>query len=179
MNRLMSTFRSGSHTLSLVLGLGVITLAAATLFSRLSVQEVVLQVQQLFGVTFLLLLSSLVFFSLFSWMRLRQANTAASQATWLEAGLQAANGITTLALTYTLLGISLGIGSLADQALTPQSVQPIIRTLTENFSMAFLTTVVGLPLSAVFRALLLVTDARISERYSIENKETYHEVSTV
>ena len=29
---------------------------------------------------------------------------------WFEAGIQAANGVTTLALTFTLLGISLGIG---------------------------------------------------------------------
>ena len=81
---------------------------------------------------------------------------------WLEAGLQAANGITTLALTYTLLGISLGIGMLAERSLSPETVQGIVQDLTAQFSMAFLTTVIGLPLSAVLRTLLLVSHARQS-----------------
>ena len=81
---------------------------------------------------------------------------------WLVAGIQAANGVATLALTYTLLGISLGIGSLAGQELTPDTIQGVIKVLTENFSLAFMTTVVGLPTSALLRSLLLVTDARIN-----------------
>lgn len=76
---------------------------------------------------------------------------------WLEVGVQAANGVTTLALTFTLLGISLGIGGLAGQPLTPETVQPIIRQLTADFSLAFMTTVVGLPVSAGLRAALLIT----------------------
>ena len=54
----------------------------------------------------------------------------------LETGLQAANGIATLALTYTLLGISLGIGSLAGHELGPETIQAVIRDLTRHFSMA-------------------------------------------
>ena len=38
----------------------------------------------------------------------------------------------------------------------------MIKSLTENFSMAFMTTVVGLPTSALLRSLLLVTEAKIS-----------------
>ena len=83
---------------------------------------------------------------------------------WLEAGLQAANGVTTLALTYTLLGISLGVGSMAENELSPDTIQTVVRNLTAQFSMAFLTTVVGLPLSAVLRTLLLVTHARQEQR---------------
>ncbi len=179
MSGLISAFRAGSHTLSLMLGGSVIVLAATTLIANTSMQEIARWVQQIFGLTFLVLLGGLIFTSLFCWVRLRQSNREQTQATWLEAGLQAANGITTLALTYTLLGISLGIGSLADQALTPETVQPIIRSLTENFSLAFLTTVVGLPLSSILRALLLVTHARQAEQYSIEKKELHHEISTV
>jgi hypothetical protein len=82
----------------------------------------------------------------------------------LEAGLQAANGITTLALTYTLLGISLGVGSMAENELSADTVQTVVRNLTAQFSMAFLTTVVGLPLSAVLRTMLLVTHARQHQR---------------
>ena len=76
---------------------------------------------------------------------------------WVEVGTQAANGVTTLALTFTLLGISLGIGSLADQALTPSSIQKVIADMTANFSLAFMTTVIGLPLSALLRSLIVIT----------------------
>lgn len=175
----LSAFKTGSHTLSLMLGGSVIALAATTMMARLSMQEIALRMQQIFGLTFLVLLGGMIFTTLFCWVRMRQSDRQQTQAMWLEAGLQAANGITTLALTYTLLGISLGIGSLADQALTPETVQPIIRSLTESFSMAFLTTVVGLPLSSILRALLLVTHARKAEQHSIVNKETHHEVSAV
>lgn len=179
MSGLISALRASSHTLSLMLGGSVVVLAATTLIARLSMQEIALRMQQIFGLTFLVLLAGMIFTSLFCWVQLRQANREQTQAMWLEAGLQAANGITTLALTYTLLGISLGIGTLADQVLTPETVQPIIRSLTENFSMAFLTTVVGLPLSSILRALLLVTQARKTEQQSLENKETHHEISAV
>ena len=40
----------------------------------------------------------------------------------------------------------------------------VVRNLTEQFSLAFLTTVVGLPVSAVLRTMLLVTNARIKDR---------------
>jgi hypothetical protein len=73
---------------------------------------------------------------------------------------KAANGIATLALTYTLLGISLGVGTLAEQELTPETVRHVIRGLTSQFSLAFMTTVVGLPTAAVLRTLLVVTHAR-------------------
>lgn len=75
-----------------------------------------------------------------------------------------ANGVTTLALTFTLLGISLGIGSLAGQELNPDTVPVIIREMTANFSLAFMTTVVGLPVSAVLRSLIVVTHARNRHR---------------
>jgi hypothetical protein len=68
--------------------------------------------------------------------------------------------VTTLALTFTLLGISLGIGTLAGQELTPETIQPVIRKMTANFSLAFMTTVVGLPISALLRSLIIVTHAR-------------------
>jgi hypothetical protein len=36
-------------------------------------------------------------------------------------------------------------------------VQAVIRDLTANFSLAFMTTVVGLPVSACLRALLVIS----------------------
>jgi len=83
---------------------------------------------------------------------------------WLEVGLHGANGVSTLALTFTLLGISLGIGTLAEQELTPETVQVIIGDLTKHFSLAFLTTVVGLPSAAVLRAILSISHQRMNMR---------------
>ena len=73
--------------------------------------------------------------------------------------MHAANGIATLGLTYTLFGISLGIGELAGQELTPATVQEVIRGLTERFSLAFMTTVISLPTSVLLRALLSISGA--------------------
>ncbi len=122
------------------------------------------------GVTFSSLLGALVFLCIFCWVRVNQLAGQAASAPWYAAGIQTANGVATLALTYTLLGISLGIGSLADRTLSPETVQDIIRELTENFSMAFMTTVIGLPLSALLRGLMVVTGARF-ESHAINTPE--------
>ena len=99
-----------------------------------------------------------------SWLRQRSlAHDPLTRHVWVEIGLHAAGGIATLALTFTLLGISLGIGSLSDQTLSPETIQEVIKGLTEHFSMAFMSTVVGLPVSAALRAVLLVTRSRIEE----------------
>ena len=74
--------------------------------------------------------------------------------------MQAASCIATLALTCTLLGISLGIGALAETPLTPDTVTQVISALTDRFSMAFMTTVVGLPVSALIRSAVLILSAR-------------------
>ena len=66
---------------------------------------------------------------------------------WFETGLQLSNLISTIALTYTLLGISLGIGELSSSKLDVETINITISKLTEQFSMAFMTSVIGLPLS--------------------------------
>lgn len=79
---------------------------------------------------------------------------------FLEVSHQIANAISTLSLTYTLLGISLGIGSLSQQELSPETVNSIISELTGQFSMAFMTTVVGLPSATLIRALASISMAK-------------------
>jgi len=79
---------------------------------------------------------------------------------WQSVALQAAGAVTSLALTFTLLGISLGIGSLAGQPLTPDTVQDVIQELTANFSLAFMTTVVGLPSATLLRAVAVIAGNR-------------------
>ena len=43
-------------------------------------------------------------------------------------------------------------------------MQEVIRGLTERFSLAFMTTVIGLPASALLRALLSISGAWMAAR---------------
>jgi ribose/xylose/arabinose/galactoside ABC-type transport system permease subunit len=70
--------------------------------------------------------------------------------------LQLSNLISTIALTYTLLGISLGIGELSASKLDVNTINQTISKLTEQFSMAFMTSVIGLPLSAILRSIIVI-----------------------
>ena len=146
----------------------VILLALGSFTSGLGLEAVTDWAWQVLGVTFMGLLAGLVFFSLLCWVKLEREAADGVANTWLTAGVQAANGIATLALTYTLLGISLGIGSLAGQELTPETVQTVIQSLTAAFSMAFMTTIIGLPTSALLRGLLLVSASKREERLTPE-----------
>jgi len=91
----------------------------------------------------------------------RNQSLAPERLIWTEGGLHAANSAATLALTYTLLGISLGVRTLADQELNTDTVQKVIGGLTEHFSVAFMTTVLGLPTAAGLRALISITDVKL------------------
>ncbi len=169
-----SGVESGSRTLSVFLGVVVLGLFAAAAATSLDAGDIMRWAREVFGVTFLLALSALVITALHCWMRLGAPVAigaaigavvgAAVDAARFETGLQAANGIATLALTYTLLGISLGIGSLAGHDLGPETIQVVIGELTRHFSMAFMTTVVGLPTSAVLRAMLMIKTRRFEAR---------------
>lgn len=147
----------GSQAASYLLGgLVLATAIAVTLLSQ-DVSAITGWALDVLGAGFLALLAGLIFATLFSFVRMNGDDIGdAGREYWFAVGMQAANGVTTLALTFTLLGISLGIGSLAGQELTPETVQTVIRDLTANFSLAFMTTVVGLPVSAGLRALLVI-----------------------
>jgi len=162
MRAALSALDSGSRTLSAFLGVVVLGLFGAAMATSLDAGDIMRWAREVFGVTFLVALSVLVVVALHCWTRLKAGG--AVDAARLETGLQAANGVATLALTYTLLGISLGIGGLAGQELRPDTIQLVIQGLTRHFSMAFMTTVVGLPTSAVLRAMLMVTARRIEAR---------------
>jgi hypothetical protein len=167
MYSVFSVVGSGTRALSYLLGFVVIGLALAVTATSLDVGDIAAWAWQVFGVTFLALYTALVFIAVFAWTRVQQAGpTEVGNDVWHEAGMHAANGVATLALTYTLLGISLGIGQLAHEELTPATVQTVIRGLTEQFSLAFLTTIVGLPTAAALRALIEVTRARIANRHT-------------
>jgi len=140
---------STSNAIGIFFGTGIILLAVASYLTQMPVLDLVNWLQNVFSWSFVI-----IFSGLFSMAVVAGASIKADKNNdfLYEAGLQAANGISTLALTFTLLGISLGIGTLSDQPLTPSSVNSIIGELTKQFSMAFMTTVVGLPSSAILRA---------------------------
>ncbi|MGB0682358.1 MAG: hypothetical protein ACPGOV_06605 [Magnetovibrionaceae bacterium] len=150
-----------SRTASYLLGSLAILSASAVALTSGSPGDLSRWVLEVLGLGFVGLLSGLVFTAAFSYLRMQSAEGAEERHFWLACGLQAANGVTTLALTFTLLGISLGIGSLAGRDLNPETVQSVIRELTANFSLAFMTTVVGLPVAAVLRAGLLIRHQRL------------------
>ena len=156
----VTLFGTASRATAYLLGLTTIGLAVASGAGSLEIRDFADQARAMFGPTFILLYLALVATTLFCWVRLGQLRDDNVRAgPWLEAGMHAASGVATLALTYTLLGISLGIGSLADQPLTAETIQTVIQGLTGHFSMAFMTTVIGLPSAAALRALLLISHA--------------------
>lgn len=156
---------AGPKALAWFLGTVVLALAAAAMTTSSGVSEIAHWVHQSFGASFLVLFSSLVLFALYCWIRLQRGGEVEQRRRiWLEAGMHAANGVATLGLTYTLLGISLGIAALSQHELTPDTVQQVIGQLTRYFSVAFLTSVVGVPVAASLRAIILVTESRIEAR---------------
>ena len=160
MNALARSLGAGSRAVSYLLGGTVFVMAIGVLMTSHGVTEITAWARDVLGWTFVVLLGALVFLALLSWVQMLARGSEIEDETWLQTGIQAANGVTTLALTFTLLGISLGIGTLASTELTPETIQPVIGKMTANFSLAFMTTVVGLPISAVLRSLIVITHAR-------------------
>ncbi|MDA0703946.1 MAG: hypothetical protein O3A96_12025 [Proteobacteria bacterium] len=169
----MSTLAFGlsqaSRVAAWMIGAGAVGLALASFSASVEPSAVLDWLWRTLGGAFLALLVGLVAVTLVSWAMILRGTSRTEL--WLEAGLHAASGISTVALTFTLLGISLGIGSLAGQALTPETVQSIISELTAKFSLAFFTSVVGLPVATALRALLLVTHAAKSTPVPTEFKQ--------
>ena len=157
MSSLSAALANGSRMLSYALGALVVMLAFVFATAEMRPGEIASWMHRVLGAPFVVLLVALTLASLFcTW----QVSSDPGQSFWFEAGMQAASGVATVALTYTLIGISMGIGSMADHPLGPDTVTELIRSMTEDFSLAFMTTAVGLPVSAILRTLLVLTEAR-------------------
>jgi hypothetical protein len=141
----------------------IIILAVLSFATQMTLADILVYVERLFGITFTLIFTTLVLLASWAIIQLYQGKQT---ALWTEVGMQMANAISTLALTFTLLGISLGIGRLSNQALTPESVQGIISQLTAQFSMAFMTTVIGLPTATLFRAWVSILSVKLQIKES-------------
>jgi len=136
-------------TLGLMIGVGFILLALASFVMQMNLADLFVWLEKVFSWSFIFCYSVLLVIGIYAGAKVK---TATNTEYWYEVGSQVSNGIATLALTFTLLGISLGIGSLGQQSLTPESVHLVIGELTTHFSTAFMTTVIGLPTANVVRA---------------------------
>lgn len=151
--KLKPAYVKGNMTLFMQLLGGVIICAAlVSFFTQMSLPELLTWLSKVFSVGFVSIYIILLATGIFAFNKIN--GEAKNNVFWFELGQHAANGVATLALTFTLLGISLGIGALSEQTLTPETVQQIIGQLTKQFSMAFMTTVIGLPTAAVLRAMV-------------------------
>jgi uncharacterized membrane protein len=175
MSALIRSVGMGSRAVSYMLGGIALVMAVGAVMTSHSVTEITSWARDVLGWTFVVLLAALVFVALLSWVQMLTRRPVLENEVWLQTGIQAANGVTTLALTFTLLGISLGIGTLASTELTPETIQPVISKMTANFSLAFMTTVVGLPISAVLRSLIVVTHARQWSQASVPTESAQFE----
>jgi len=111
---------SGVRALYWIVGSLIIAVAAVSLVTQMSVMEIMSLVNRHFGVTFITFYTALVVIGLFAVRQLWQRQS--TYGYWHELCLQTANGISTLALTFTLFGISMGISSLSPNpaiALSP------------------------------------------------------------
>lgn len=138
-----------SRGLFILAGFALVFLAGLSFVTDMPLAVMLNWAQKMFGWSFVGLFSMLLALGVIAACKLRDTGRA---SLWFEVGQHAANGIATLALTFTLLGISLGIGSLSEQTLSPETIQNIIGDMTRQFSMAFMTTVVGLPAASFIRA---------------------------
>ena len=161
MRSIADILATGSQAASYLLGGAVLAAAGLAALWSLNLGDIAGWAFDVLGAGFVGLLTLLVLATAYCLVRLvRTGRDGEAADFWLMAGVQLAGGVATLALTYTLFGISLGIGSLAGQGLTPENVQGVIRDLTASFSLAFMTTVIGLPLSAALRTLLVIVHGK-------------------
>ena len=154
-SKLYFIFNQSSQAISIFLGCILISLVFFVYLTENEPFEVFNMATSILGSTFILLISLLTFFSIICITNVINLKLYEKKL-WFETGIQLSNLISTIALTYTLLGISLGIGELSSSKLDVDTINETISKLTEQFSMAFMTSVVGLPLSGVLRSILII-----------------------
>ncbi len=150
---------------AIVLGCVIILLALATRIWSFNMVTTFEWLESAFGPLFLSIYGGLMVLGIVAIVKI---STSAQAKVWFEVGSQAASGIATLALTFTLLGISLGIESLSQTELSPETIGTVIQSLTKHFSTAFLTTILGLPSANLIRSVLTVRWVAIESKKSSE-----------
>jgi len=146
------------RVLAILAGLIVILLALILFIFGIAPVSLFTIARDTLGMLFMGLSVTLLLVTMMAIAKIRDPSVEhARQNAWFQIGLHAANGIATVALTFTLFGISAGINQLAAGELDIDSVNAVVTGLTSQFSMAFLTSVIGLPLSALMRMVVVVT----------------------
>ena len=69
-------------------------------------------------------------------------------------GPHAANGVATISLVFTLIGICSGIGIIGQVTSDGSQSLPSLADMSTRFQQAFATTIIGLPLAAFLRYVL-------------------------
>ena len=154
-NYLLIGFNQSSQAISIFLGGIVLILFVYVGYSDANPSFVFEWLISTLGYSFLIITAFLTFMAIISIININNCENRRRKF-WFETGLQVSNLISTLALTYTLLGISLGIGELSSSKLDIDTINQTISKLTEQFSMAFMTSVIGLPLSGLLRSILII-----------------------
>ena len=154
-NNITLKLNQSSKALSFFLGSLILILFFSVLITKNEPFYIFDWAVSVLGISFIILLFFLVFSSIICIMNICGSERYQKKF-WFESGLQLSNLISTIALTYTLLGISLGIGELSSSNLDIDTINQTISKLTEQFSMAFMTSVIGLPLSGILRSILII-----------------------
>ena len=179
MQNLNLLLKTSSRAISYVIGSAVVALAIGVAFTSWQPERIAAWALKMFGLSFVGILTLLILMTVFCWVHILDADNKRDIKFWHETGQHPANGIATLALTYTLFGISMGIGTLSGQDLNPETINGVIKTLTNHFSLAFLTTIVGLPLAAVSRAFISISATKRECRIGDQKEGDSYEISTV
>ena len=163
-NYLLIGFNQSSQAISVFLGGIVLILFLCVGYSDANPSFIFEWLVSTLGYSFLIITIFLTFIAIISIINISNYKNIRRKF-WFETGLQVSNLISTLALTYTLLGISLGIGELSSSKLDIEIINQTISKLTPQFSMAFMTSVIGLPLSGLLRSLLII----IYEHFTVQS----------
>ena len=161
-NYLLIGFNQSSQAISIFLGGIVLILFLYVGYSDANPYFVFEWIVSTLGYSFLIITTFLTLIAIISIINIINCESRRRKF-WFETGLQVSNLISTLALTYTLLGISLGIGELSSSKLDIDTINQTISKLTQQFSMAFMTSVIGLPLSGLLRSISII----IYEHYRV------------
>ena len=155
-NYMFFRLNQSSQALSVLLGSSVLIILLYVLITDNDPSLIIGWASSVLGTNFILIILFLTTSSIICILNIYKVYPI-NKKFWFETGLQLSNLISTIALTYTLLGISLGIGELSSSKLDVETINITISKLTEQFSMAFMTSVIGLPLSGVLRSVLIIS----------------------
>lgn len=153
------------HWLGNIAGLVIITLALMSVAS-LELSEIFERFSSVISVVgwpFLTIYSVLTAILLGSYLKIRRARREGSSENlsyWAQVGTQVCGLLSTMALVFTLFGLSQGVLLLGVSKVTPDSIDQLLGELMTHFGVAFYSSIIGLPTAALGRFVIFTTSAR-------------------